>query len=114
MPHCALEIDIDQRHAFSRPRVSGQVHRSTGQLAMHPVRDKRRKGREQPACGGEYFVQGCESSPIVGLIYIVKTVAALADVPLRDVLVEEGHHCLRGVRSLELSKQLVRFALNTG
>src|SRR5438552_1847484 len=79
---------------------------------MHPVRNERGEGSEEPACNGDHLVKRCKCGPIVLSVDVVEAVTTLAHVPLRDVLVEKRHHSLCGVGSLVTTQEIVRFALD--
>ena len=108
--HYALQVNIDCSRSCAREW--SKVYGPCCELAMHPVRNERSEGSEEPACNGDYLVKRCECGPIVLAVDLVEAVPTLAHVPLRDVLVEKSHHSLCGVGSLVATEELVRFVLD--
>src|SRR6185503_12535432 len=87
--HPPLEVYVHLARSITSER--SQMHRCAGELAMHPVGDERRKRREKPARDREDLMQRGKRGAVVLTVHIVETMSALADVPLRHILVEEGH-----------------------
>ena len=83
------------------------MDRRARELAVSPVGNERSKRSEQPAGHREDLVQGGKRRPVVVAVHVVEPVTALTHVPLRDVLVEEEHHCLRRVRRFVTLEQTV-------
>jgi hypothetical protein len=79
---------------------------------MDPIGNEWSEWGQQPAGDSKNFIQGGKGRAIVLFVDLVEAVPALADVPLRHVLVEEIHHRLGGIRRFEAAEQLVGLALD--